>query len=626
MDGSGSGPSAPTLPIPGGPSSTGTLAGGSGRAGSRSSSSGSSGSNSSAVGSTVAATRGTSGRLATRFGRASTSAGSEVAQDPDSWERWWDRNEDEFLWSTQPPAGSHSLTAATTLLRGQGRTTTATPGPSRAEVYTRIVPDLLSVIAEDDDARVLNAALMALGRTVDPPFHDPLLEALPALLSRDELPVQMAATMALGLSASLDGTETLIQLMRCSAEGHRLVQASFVPSQVRAAAALALGYGNDPAAIPALMDMIERAPSAENETRTSAVMALGLMDNSAAGRAASWLARKLSDRRLDPVVKSAIPVALARLHRPGASEALLAVLDDRDSDRWVVQSTAIGLGRLASVGDSDAVEALTRLAEREKDGPTRRFALLSLARIGAADTEAHNHQQLHADLVRFLGQSVSRPDHKLDRPWAALAAGLYARGRSEAKDVLAERVRTAYDDIHDPDIKGAFALSLGLMGAEDAVDTLRDDYITVKNDRFRRHVAVALGLLGAGRPSRDLLRGELVREGADPGLRRAVGAALRMLGDRDAADVAATSFGETSSLQTRTSLAASMGMMRNRSNIDTLQRATLDVTLDDESRASAARALGHVVEKTAMPWYARLSIDSNVAAPRDTLSALLSVR
>lgn len=567
--------------------------------------------------------RGASGRLATRFGRrASTGAGTESFPDPDTWDRWWERNADEFLWSAARSDSRHATTAAQSLLTGRGRQTRVATSLSRAKIYTQIVPRLLAIVADDDDPRVVRAALMALGRAVTPPFHDPLLEVLPAALARNELPVQAAATMALGLATGHDGTTTLINLMSCNSDGHRLVQAAFVPAAVRAAAALALGYGNDPAAVPVLMDLIQRLPSAENETRTSAVMALGLMDNSASARAASWLARKLSDKRLDPIVKSAIPVAMARLQRPGATEALLAVLADRDSDRWVEQSATIALGRLAAMDDDEALTALARRVEKARDGPTRRFALLSLARVGSADTSPAANVEAHAALVKLLKQQVSDPDHKLDRPWAALAIGIYARGQIAARGVFTERVMAIYDDVHDPELKGAYALSLGLMDADEAIDALRDDYVNVMSDGFRRHAAVALGLLGAT-SSRDLLRGELVREGADPALRKALGSALHLLDDDLAATVAAQSFGETSSQEMRTSLAGSLGRLRDAGSISVLQAAAADSDLDATSRASAASALGQLVEKTSLPWYARLSIDSNVAAPWDTLNAIL---
>jgi HEAT repeat protein len=544
-------------------------------------------------------------------------------RDPDTWERWWDRNADEFLWSAKRSDSEHAITAASSLLTGHGRQPRGSASLNRAKVYTQIVPQLLSIVEQDDDPRVVYAALIALGRAIAPPFHDPLLELMPAALARDSLPVQTAATLALGLAGGIDGTATLIDLMSCNTAGHRLVNAASVPGVVCSSAALALGFGNDPAAVPALMDAVERLPSSENEIRTNAVMALGLMDNSASGRVASWLARKLSDRRLDPIVKSAIPVALARLNRSGAIEALQAVLADRDSDRWVVQSTTIAMGRLANMADDEALSALSKLVDKAKDGPTRRFALISLARIGSADTSPDTHLEAHSDLLKLLKQQVSHPDRKLDRPWAALAAGIYARGQSSARSVLADRVRAVYDDVHDPDMKGAYALSLGLMNADEAIDTLREDYIDVMSDGFRRHAAVALGLLGAT-SARDMLRGDLVREGAEPALTKALGTALFLLDDDRAAAVAAASFGETSSLQARTSLASSLGMLRDDSSIALLQAAAADSDLDVISRASAARALGQLVEKTTLPWYARLSIDSNVAAPRDTLAELLA--
>ncbi|MFT7462394.1 MAG: HEAT repeat protein [Pseudohongiellaceae bacterium] len=544
---------------------------------------------------------------------------------------WWDRNEDEFLWdSVARKTKTHAITGVTVTRPGSGpgskQSAQLLTAPSRAEIYTRVIPDLLAVVRQDNDARVIQSALIALGQAIRPPFQDPLLEVLPSLLAKGEPSVQVAAALALGLSTSHEGTQTLISLMSCDSEGHRLVQSPSVSGQLRSAAALALGYGNDPAAVPALIDLIERLSESENEIRTNAVMALGLMDNDASGRAASWLAHKLSDQRLDPAVKSAIPVALARLHRPGAKEVLLSAIQDRDSDRWVVQSSAIGLGRLATMDDEDTLLALARLVEKSKDGPTRRFALLSLARIGAADTATSDNAQAHKDLVRLLSQTVSRPHHQLDQPLAAVAAGLYARGRDEAREILCDRVMAEYDDCNDPETKGAYAISLGLMGVSDAVDLVHDDYVSIKSDGFRRHAAVALGLLNAHESSRELLCQELLREGATPPLRRAVAAALRMLGDQDASGLAAASFGETSSLQSRVSLAVSMGMMRHRESIHTLATATSNDALDDSSRASAAQALGHVVERTSRPWYARLSIDSNMSAPRNTLSALLPLR
>lgn len=547
--------------------------------------------------------------------------------DPDRWTLWWDRNEDELLWSAATlPVSRAASTGATGPLTGRGRRAEADPNaPNRAEVYTRIVPELLALVDADPDPRLLDATLVALGQAVDPPFHDPVLDALPALLAHQDRTVQAAATLSLGLLGSPEATESLLALASCSTEGHHLVGASSVPPRLRSLAALALGYGNDPDAVQPLMDLIAKLPESESQTRAHAAMALGLMDNPAVGRAAAWMARQLSNRRLDPAVASALPVALARLGRPGAREALLAVLDDRDSDRWVVQSTAIALGRLGDLGDAEVLEALQDLVADAKDGPTRHFALISLARLGAADPSPATHREAHDDLAKLLADQVHDPDRRMDRPWAALAAGLYGRAQLEARPLLSGRLLEAYDDVNDVAERGAYALGLGLLGAAEAAPRLRADYGEVMDDGFRRHVATSLGLMGDD-DAADILVGDLDREGMDPALRRSLGAALRLLGDGRARLVAARAFQDSDSLDTRLSAARSLAMLRDGRSVPMLAAAAGDEDLDALSRASACAALGRVIEKTTLPWYARACIDSNFTVPTGALEEVLALR
>ena len=54
----------------------------------------------------------------------------------------------------------------------------------RSQVYTRVVPALLEVVREDDeDPRVLGAAIRSLGVSVRPPFDGPAAETLEPLLA-----------------------------------------------------------------------------------------------------------------------------------------------------------------------------------------------------------------------------------------------------------------------------------------------------------------------------------------------------------------------------------------------------------------------------------------------------------
>ena len=326
-----------------------------------------------ATGRTGGGVRGGSGRSGGSTGGSMGSCGLS-GRSLDSWDTWWARNQDAFLWDgVSSTKRSMPMTAAATGLTGRGRSAEPESGLRRSTVYTSIVPALLEVLESGDEPRVVDAAVRALGASVEEPFDGLVSEALIPLLSHSDDNVRVSATLSLGLLGSAEA-DTLLELARCTPEGHRLVGQTEVPIVLRTAATLAMGYADHPESVGPLIDLVERLPDSEREAKSCAIHAMGLMQNPKAHVAMDYLLSKLHDKRMEPDIRSAIPTALGRQGRADAVGPMLEVLEDRDTDRRVKQSVVIGLGQLARLEQAEVVDALLDVIDDEKDGPTRQGA------------------------------------------------------------------------------------------------------------------------------------------------------------------------------------------------------------------------------------------------------------
>ncbi len=476
-------------------------------------------------------------------------------------------------------------------------------------IYTSIVPSLMALVDQADDPQVVNAAVRALGSTVEAPFESVVSETLIPLLRHESDEVRQAATLSLGLLGNTESS-TLLDLATCSSAGHRLVAETEVPAFMRAAATLALGFADDPASVASLIDMVERLPDSEAATKRSAIHAMGIMRNPKASMAVDYLMSKIHDERMEPSIRSAIPTALGKQNRQGAVDALLSVLKDRDTDRRVQQSTIIGLGELAAADRLDAVETLIKLCEDSKDNASRHFAVMSLATLGARDEQPSRNTELHDTLAKFLAKAVSKPRRSQDRPWAALAAGVYMRGQPAAKRKLAERLMDAYDDVKDPQTRGAYALGLGLAGVGSAGERLLKDFGRTGDEELRGYLALALGFMGHIEAA-PMLEQSVTRKGGGSAFRRSTGLACRLLGQSATHGRISKRYENESSLEGRLGLSQALGVLQHSDSVQSLARAAADTSLDSQSRASACAALGRVAEKSKAPWHAALRMSTN---------------
>ncbi len=556
-----------------------------------------------------------------RPGGPSTGAGSipqPAVYSQQAWEVWWHRNEDRWLDLRARLQGQAPASGGFAPLSGLGRHERG--GSRRAaeeQVARDIVPVLLELLAGSDEPEVLDSALIALGRCADEAAADDVLASVRPLLAHDVLSVQTSAVLALGVHGSPRAVPLLGALMADTTEGRRAVGGGEIHEQVRSLAALSLGLGNHPSAVPLLADLVVNLPDAERDLKVCAITALGLAANEAGDAAFVTLAGLLRERRLDALPKSHVPLALARLDGGARSEAVPVLREafaHRDTDDLVRVACASALGRLASVTDAPVLDALIAEAADGRHSGTRQASLMALAEIGLRDLPTgEQHAAAHDRLATCLSAGLRGDGRDEDRPWHALATGLYSSGRGRLAPQLAERLAAGHADVKDPSSRGAFALALGLAGAESSAPDLIEDFTQPGDPLLRGYSAVALGLLAAPGQSEALLK-ECVTPNTEPLLRENAAVALALLGDRDVVPALLGALESVEVHEASLSIARSLGRIGDRAAIPDLVRIARDTARQPSTRGMAVVALGLLGERGLLPWNAPLKeLDTGLA-------------
>ncbi len=568
--------------------------------------------------STGGGTRGASGR--TRNQGGSTISGSATSQYTlDGWEVWWELNFDAVLGVWVPPdKESATRSGGFGPLTGRGRAV-SDDGGGAPLLSAEIVPTLQRLLRTQNDQLICDSAVMSLGRVCGDDLAPFVLRDLRAALDHPALSVQTASAVSLGVLGAPAAFETLVALAGDTSEGRRVMSTDRVPWQVRAYAALGLGLLGNAEAVDPLLELITRSTAAERDLRACAVLALGLLRDGRdrAGPALISLLREGDD---DDYVAAYVPVALAKLGEEAALPSLLALLEDEHTSRLVRQSAAIAVGRLGRLDQPSVVEALLEAALDASDAGLRHFAFIALGKV-AARTSMQRAPEAHEDLTRVLRQQVARPDHRMDRSWAALAAGIYGLAHPDRRPAFAEQIREAYDDEKDPSFKGAFAVSLGMLRDVESGEQLHEDLLESDDDAFRGYAGVALGLLGHDAASEDLIT-LVTREGLDGHLRLQIARGLAFMRASGANDALLAALEETDSSQTSWTISRALGRLRDARSLWPLIALSEDEDTPDMSRAFAGLALGFVGEKTELRWTVPVLEDINYLAQIEVIQEL----
>jgi HEAT repeat protein len=567
-----------------------------------------------------------------RAAKAPTTGAGIVEDDGgyERWEFWWENNKDQYLNLKNRLVNVTSVSGSSGQLSGKGRAGEARSSRRASDqtIVSEVIPTLTNLLKTEENRDILDSAVLALGRVSRAEMADQVLQAAQPMLAHKELSVQTSATLSMGVLGSPKAINILTELMVNSSKGQQLVGGGDVQWLVRSFAALSLGLINDPSSVSQLVDIIQNTADSEKDIKVCAIVALGLMDNASAAEAHDFLLAKLEDRKLDAIIKSYIPTALAKMSGGKRTESvgkLLEVFKSKDTDHVVRQSCAIALGLMARLDQVEVVEALTDYIGEGKDAQTRHFCFMALADMGRRDKDhEQEHNDAHLALRELFGKELSKPDTKTNRSWAAMAAAIYAKEVKSAVPKLAELLTKAYEKESDKSFKSAYAVALGLLNHAPAANQILDDFTAEKDEEFRGYAAVALGFMNfkeAGDPLRNLCQSKTIA----PTFRLQIATALGLMADAEAVHVLVETLKSAQTLGVSSAVAKALGLIGDQSAIEPLKAIAQDKSVGDITRAFACVALGIVCEKTELPWNARISQDNNYRGRVPAIDEILDI-
>jgi HEAT repeat protein len=485
--------------------------------------------------------------------------------------------------------------------------------PTRSWIEAEIVPTLLKISQLTNNRDILDSALIALGRSAETQHRELVRQTAARLLSHHEVSVQAAAALSLGILLDDESVGLLTELLTDTSVGRQAIGGGRVPWMVRSFACLGLGLIGSDGAIDALLAAVTEFPDSERDIKACAFAALGLLDDRSDRKdeVVDMMLAMLVDEQLDGVLRSYVPTTLGKLGEPRAVPALLAVLGDREAPDAVRQSAAIGLARLAVLSDRSVVAELERQVKSGHDQLTRRFALVTLARLGADDIDGAATAGAHDRLINLLEKELTgRGAQRSHRSWAALGAALYARAHPLSAARLLVPLRRGFEDENDPSFKGAFAIALALCDDQSSAAAIHESLLDSHQDDYRGYASEALGLLRHIEAA-PLLRQLCVDEGLPESFRLKAATGLGLMGDTDAVPLLVDSMLAVRSLGGLSALAQALGLIGNQSVGPPLVGMAVDDSRHELSRAFATVALGLLGERGELPFNAALRADNN---------------
>lgn len=536
----------------------------------------------------------------------------------DRWEAWWYFQREAYL--PRHAAGRlETQSSVPGYLSGRSDRMPTDSPLLPSEARNRLLPYLITAL-RDESTEVVDAAAIALGRSVATGMAGPFLAPLQKTLAHAERTPRQAAVLGLGILGGPEAAALLREIVVDSGEGRRLCDATGpLDELLRGLAALALGLTDQRENIE-LLAGLARAPTADREIAAACVLALG-HHASHAPFALAELARLLEDGSLDRDVRAQVPIALQRL--PGGRAllgTLLRLLAEKSTSDEVSRSLVIALGALAQPDEAEVVEALLRAADDHTDSVTRHLALLSMGRVyerGGAPDDAS--AALRKRVQEKLLAEVRDPERRTNRAYAALALGIIGRGdRALAKDgtasamtgLVGAKLIEELEGARDPSLRGAFALALGLMGEPEAGPKLKTTLEGTSNPIEQGHLALACALAGE-RSAIPTLRERLGDRSLHPTVRIDCARALGLLEDRGFEGELLARMATADDLPQAAAYAKALGLLGGRAAVEPLLELAQTQSLPEFRRAFAVVALGLLAEKSELPWNAGYLIDAN---------------
>lgn len=504
------------------------------------------------------------------------------------WNVWWNTNREAVIAHWMDVTPGRSYTGWANAVMGRGRPflppTRLAPG-KRLEVTDA----LIELLSKTGEINLRERLPYALARVCAPSRRTEARELIMTLLSDMSAKVRTSATFALGILGDPEATDTLVGLALDDTRARIALRQSIASDAVRGHAAMALGMLGSETVLTELVPILARDNTNDAFVQTSIVFALGMLEGDLVEPARDVLLGLIEDPPRDRSAAAMVPIALGKLGDPAALPALLALVEDGRTERDLRQSAAIALGRLALLYDDDVVAALWENVEGAAEGPMRWFSLMSLARIGARTrrgAQPYDHEQLEKRLITELRE----PSHAEHQPWAAMALAVYAIDHEDFRPTAIEALAPVYLDERDPDDKGAYAISLGLLGARDLGEQILDDLDNLSDGGFRGSAALALGML-AYEPAREWMLDRALDKSATAGERILLFRGLALMGDLGTTKAILGEWKTSGDARRRESLAAGLARLRNPRAIPRI----LEMVVEDgatQPREEAVTVLG----------------------------------
>jgi HEAT repeat protein len=587
------------------------------------------------------------------------------------WSAWWHYNRANYLEVKAHIHDSGTLTGSDDFYLGHGERSLARDSlkPSSATVQEHVVPALLVALrtARSNDLR--SACLIALAKIGESPnvaVEDSLAQVFLPWLKHPNQEVAETAAVALGILGNEDMVQPLTALFFNNAEGRALVGTSEVPYRTRAFAGYGLGVIGSQTHDEALkrliasrlIEILEGPDFSGPDIKVAALSALGLtaieLSPEPPRPSVAWgssPAREhvLSRRTqleyllgwLDPRITRAkkrerkiqwhVPIALARLLPDvGASprsSVVGALLEQLGAGARTLPELQEGVVlALGEIGDCDddaqdqAIRSALLDASKGGDAMTRRFALLSLARVSGRPGEGEEPLAGMPQTIKHLLHTMARGKSQL-RPWAGLSAGVLGRSLAEQgvspPGSLALALIDATRSSSRPLNTGAYAVGLGLLGDARSEAPLLQKLHSVREDISRGYVAVGLGLAGH-RSSIEAIQGMLEKAKYKPVLLWQSAIGLGLLGDKTVVPDLVSMLMTARGMASQSSTASALGIIGDARSVQPLvDMLAAKKAVGSSARAFAAVALGIVCDPKPLAWNTSYSLGANYRfAPR----------
>ncbi len=562
------------------------------------------------------------------------------------WEFWWEFNKSHFLNLKVKVHTASASTGESDVMEGilSGATTPSTTAPTSAQKKAIIIPQLRALMQAEQNRDIAGGGMMALAKVqLDPTVTD----LYKKFLRSGDQEIAETSALAFGVLQDASAYPILIALAEDSKEGRSLTsKPNGVPARTRAFAIYGLGLLGSATADATLQSQIgDRLwklllsdQSSFKDLKVACVISMGVIPYQDSSVPVDRLLAYLNDGNHDTLVRAHCPSSIAKILAEVAQndpanpqirqsvESFAAYCTGRQVPNELVQSCVYAMGMLvnrsAEFPIAQAYDAIVKVSQNSKNRQAKKFTAISMAHLGAQTSDGPYREKA----IKFLLENMRTGKSGYDA-WCALGLGVmsfYALERNEAMPSVIERnVLAAFNEERNPQRRGAYAISLGLMRAETAKEDLRQAIYNNRDESFQGYACLGLGMIGA-REYKDFLVEMVTSNVRKPDLLKQASIALGLMRDKEVSKqlirLIQPDGDRKPSLAVLSAAATAIGFIGDKSSVEPLVKTMADTKMTPLARAFAAIALGAVADAYELPWNSIYSRDLNYRASVQTLT------